>query len=93
MENKEQLGAEIRQKLAEIEVVAAALQQREEDLEDEINDMFAGVAAALEDRRRSVLAQLRSRVEGKCKRLGGEERVKTTLPVMISCLQRPSPSS
>ena len=71
MESKEQLGAEIRQKLAEIEVVAAALQQREEDLEDEINDMFAGVAAALEDRRRSVLAQLRSRVEGKCKRLGG----------------------
>ena len=33
--------------------------------------LFSGVAAALEDRRRSVLAQLRSRVEGKCKRLGG----------------------
>ena len=45
MESKEQLGEEIRQKLAEIEVVAAALQQREEDLEDEINDIFSGSAS------------------------------------------------
>ena len=45
MESKEQLGEEIRQKLAEIEDVAAALQQREEDLEDEINDIFSGSAS------------------------------------------------
>ena len=51
MESKEQLGEEIRQKLAEIEDVAAALQQREEDLEDEINDIFSGSASKSSIRR------------------------------------------
>ena len=44
----------------------------EEDLEDEINDTFSSVGVLLEERRQIMLSQLRSKVGGKCQRIGGK---------------------
>ena len=44
--------------------------KKEEDLEDQINDIFTEIASVLEDRRKEVIAQLRSRIDEKCQRLG-----------------------
>ena len=57
-------------KIGENEQVQRVLRQREEELEDEINDTFSSIAAILEERRKDVLAQLRSRVNGKISKLG-----------------------
>lgn len=54
----------------ENEEVQKTLRQKEEVLEDEINDTFSKIAAILEERRQDVLAQLKSRVNGKFQKLG-----------------------
>ena len=60
----------VKRKLEEISDVQQSLMTKEENLEDEINDIFANITALLEGRRKEVIAQLRSRVDGKCQRLG-----------------------
>ena len=62
--------AVVKGKLEEISDVQQSLISKEENLEDEINDIFANITALLEGRRKEVIAQLRSRVDGKCQRLG-----------------------
>ena len=79
----EECEAIVRRKLEEISEVQQNLMSKEENLEDEINDIFANITALLEDRRKDVIAQLRSRVDGKCQRLGikylNHADLKTTL--------------
>ena len=61
---------DVQAKIKENQEVQRLLRQREEDLEDEINDMFSSIASILEERRKDVVAQLRSRVNGKFQKLG-----------------------
>ena len=61
---------DVQAKIKENQEVQRVLRQREEDLEDEINDMFSSIASVLEERRKDVVAQLRSRVNGKFQKLG-----------------------
>ena len=61
---------DVQAKIEENQEVQRVLRQREEDLEDEINDMFSSIASILEERRKDVVAQLRSRVNGKFQKLG-----------------------
>ena len=61
---------DVQAKIKENQEVQRVLRQREEDLEDEINDMFSSIASILEERRKDVVAQLRSRVNGKFQKLG-----------------------
>ena len=65
-----QLDKEIELKLKEIDNVQAILSKKEGDLEDQINDIFDEIASVLEQRRKEVIAQLRSRIDSKCQRLG-----------------------
>ena len=65
-----QLDKEIEIKLKEIDNVQAILSKKEGDLEDQINDIFDEIASVLEQRRKEVIAQLRSRIDSKCQRLG-----------------------
>lgn len=64
------LDKEIEIKLKEIDNVQAILSKKEGDLEDQINDIFDEIASVLEQRRKEVIAQLRSRIDSKCQRLG-----------------------
>ena len=73
--------AVVKRKLEEISDVQQSLMSKEENLEDEINDIFANITALLEGRRKEVIAQLRSRVDGKCQRLG-----KVIFPMVLSNL-------
>ena len=65
-----QLDKEIEIKLKEIDNVQSILSKKEGDLEDQINDIFDEIASVLEQRRKEVIAQLRSRIDSKCQRLG-----------------------
>ena len=65
-----QKDEDIAKKLSEIDNVQSILIKKEEDLEDQINDIFTEIASVLEDRRKEVIAQLRSRIDEKCQRLG-----------------------
>ena len=65
-----QKDEDIATKLSEIDNVQSILVKKEEDLEDQINDIFTEIASVLEDRRKEVIAQLRSRIDEKCQRLG-----------------------
>ena len=65
-----QKDEDIATKLSEIDNVQSILIKKEEDLEDQINDIFTEIASVLEDRRKEVIAQLRSRIDEKCQRLG-----------------------
>ena len=65
-----QLDKDIEAKLKEIDNVQAMLSKKEGDLEDQINDIFDEIASVLEERRKDVIAQLRSRIDSKCQRLG-----------------------
>ena len=65
-----QKDEDIASKLSEIDNVQSILVKKEEDLEDQINDIFTEIASVLEDRRKEVIAQLRSRIDEKCQRLG-----------------------
>ena len=65
-----QKDEDIATKLSEIDNVQSILVKKEEDLEDQINDIFNEIASVLEDRRKEVIAQLRSRIDEKCQRLG-----------------------
>ena len=68
--NECQLDKEIEAKLKEIDNVQSILSKREGDLEDQINDIFDEIASVIEERRKDVIAQLRSRIDSKCQRLG-----------------------
>ena len=61
----------IREKIKELNELKESLVRVEEDLEDEINDTFSSVSVLLEERRQNLLSQLRSKVGGKCQRVGG----------------------
>ena len=65
-----QLDKDIETKLKEIDHVQSLLSKKEGDLEDQINDIFDEIASVLEERRKDVIAQLRSRVDSKCQKLG-----------------------
>ena len=65
-----QKDEDIATKLSEIDNVQSILVKKEEDLEDQINDIFTEITSVLEDRRKEVIAQLRSRIDEKCQRLG-----------------------
>ena len=69
-----QKDEDIATKLSEIDNVQSILVKKEEDLEDQINDIFTEIASVLEDRRKEVIAQLRSRIDEKCQRLGLDPR-------------------
>ena len=60
----------LQEKMKELNGVKESLGRVEEDLEDEINDIFSSLEILLEERRQTMLSQLRSRVGGKCQRLG-----------------------
>ena len=60
----------LKEKMKELNGVKESLGRVEEDLEDEINDIFSSLEILLEERRQTMLSQLRSRVGGKCQRLG-----------------------
>ena len=68
--NECQLDKDIVTKLKEIDHVQSLLSKKEGDLEDQINDIFDEIASVLEERRKDVIAQLRSRVDSKCQKLG-----------------------
>ena len=68
--NECQLDKDIETKLKEIDHVQSLLSKKEGDLEDQINDIFDEIASVLEERRKDVIAQLRSRVDSKCQKLG-----------------------
>ena len=65
-----QLDKDIETKLKEIDHVQSLLSKKEGDLEDQINDIFDEIASVLEERRKDVIAQLRSRIDSKCQKLG-----------------------
>ena len=65
-----QLDKDIETKLIEIDHVQSLLSKKEGDLEDQINDIFDEIASVLEERRKDVIAQLRSRIDSKCQKLG-----------------------
>ena len=60
----------IEEKIQELKAIKESCNKVEEDLEDEINDKFSSISLLLEDRRQNVLSQLRSKVGGKCQRIG-----------------------
>ena len=62
----------LQEKIKELDAVKDSLRKVEEDLEDEINDTFSSVGVLLEERRQIMLSQLRSKVGGKCQRIGGK---------------------
>ena len=53
-----------------IKLIIESLRNKEETLEDEINDKFDQVAAIIEERRACLLHQLHSRVSSTCEKLG-----------------------
>ena len=69
-EKERELDKDIETKLKEIDHVQSLLSKKEGDLEDQINDIFDEIASVLEERRKDVIAQLRSRVDSKCQKLG-----------------------
>ena len=60
----------VQARIRENQEVQRVLRQREEELEDDINDTFAKITLILEERRKDVVSQLRSRVNGKFQKLG-----------------------
>ena len=72
----------------ENEEVQKTLRQKEEVLEDEINDTFSKIAAILEERRQDVLAQLKSRVNGKFQKLGKLLHFIKRISQIIVCFTR-----
>ena len=69
-EKERELDKDIETKLKEIDHVQSLLSKKEGDLEDQINDIFDEIASVLEERRKDVIAQLRSRIDSKCQKLG-----------------------
>ena len=78
-----QLDKEIELKLKEIDNVQAILSKKEGDLEDQINDIFDEIASVLEQRRKEVIAQLRSRIDSKCQRLGINNIITTEASITL----------
>ena len=60
----------LQEKIKELKEIKENCQKVEEDLEDEINDAFSSISVLLEERRQNVVNQLRSKVGGKCQRIG-----------------------
>ena len=60
----------LQEKIKELKEVKESCHKIEEDLEDEINDIFSSISVVLEERRQNVVSQLRSKVGGKCQRIG-----------------------
>ena len=83
-----QLDKEIELKLKEIDNVQAILSKKEGDLEDQINDIFDEIASVLEQRRKEVIAQLRSRIDSKCQRLGIDNILSLSLLKLLTLLFR-----
>ena len=65
----------LQEKITELNSIKDSLGKVEEDLEDEINDTFSSISVLLEERRKNVLSQLRSKVGGKCQRIGRSTRL------------------
>ena len=68
MEEKPESSLE--EKIKELKELKESCHKVEEDLEDEINDTFSSLSVLLEERRQNVVSQLRSKVSGKCQRIG-----------------------
>ena len=60
----------LQEKIKELKEIKESCHKVEEDLEDEINDAFSSISVLLEERRQNVVNQLRSKVGGKCQRIG-----------------------
>ena len=60
----------VQEKIKELKEIKESCHKVEEDLEDEINDKFSSISVLLEERRQDVVSQLRSKVSGKCQRIG-----------------------
>ena len=60
----------IQEKIKELKEIKESCHKVEEELEDEINDAFSSISVLLEERRQNVVSQLRSKVGGKCERIG-----------------------
>ena len=60
----------LQEKIKELKEIKENCQKVEENLEDEINDAFSSISVLLEERRQNVVNQLRSKVGGKCQRIG-----------------------
>ena len=60
----------LEEKIKELKELKESCHKVEEDLEDEINDTFSCLSVLLEERRHNVVGQLRSKVGGKCQRIG-----------------------
>ena len=67
---EEKPGCCVQEKIKELKEIKENCQKVEEDLEDEINDAFSSISVLLEERRQNVVNQLRSKVGGKCQRIG-----------------------
>ena len=78
-----QLDKDIETKLKEIDHVQSLLSKKEGDLEDQINDIFDEIASVLEERRKDVIAQLRSRIDSKCQKLGIIRTVRKNLFISV----------
>ena len=78
-----QLDKDIETKLKEIDHVQSLLSKKEGDLEDQINDIFDEIASVLEERRKDVIAQLRSRIDSKCQKLGIIKTVEMYLFIFV----------
>ena len=67
---EKQAKCSLQEKIIELNSIKDSLGKVEEDLEDEINDTFSSISVLLEERRTNILSQLRSKVGGKCQRIG-----------------------
>ena len=67
---EEKPGCCVQEKIKELKEIKESCHKVEEDLEDEINDKFSSISVLLEERRQDVVSQLRSKVSGKCHRIG-----------------------
>ena len=84
-----QLDKDIETKLKEIDHVQSLLSKKEGDLEDQINDIFDEIASVIEERRKDVIAQLRSRIDSKCQRLGLIIWIIYRLKILILLFRKP----
>ena len=67
----------IKKSIETIKLTSESLGQKEEDLDDSINDTFDELVAMLEQRRTSLLNQLHFRVASKRDKLGKSQNIHT----------------